>query len=49
MEELEDALVREDVQDVPRGRVDDRQPMDLVLQQGVDGVKETAEAITVVG
>lgn len=43
VEELEDALVCEDVQHVSRRRVDDRQPMDLVLQQGVDGIKQTGE------
>lgn len=41
MQELEDALVSQDVEDVPRRRVDDRQPVNLILQQGVDGVKQT--------
>lgn len=31
----------EDVEDVPRDWVDDRQPVDLILQQGVDGIKQT--------
>lgn len=31
----------EDVEDVPRDWVDDWQPMDLILQQGVDGIKQT--------
>lgn len=48
VEELEDALVCEDVQDVPRGRIDDRQAVDLVLQQGVDGVKQTGETNKVI-
>lgn len=43
VEELEDALVCEDVQHVSWCRVDDRQPMDLVLQQGVDCIKQTGE------
>lgn len=41
VEELEDAFVSEDVEDVPWRRVDDRQPVDLILQQGVDGFKQT--------
>lgn len=41
VEELEDAFMSEDVEDVPRDGVDDRQPMDLILQQGVDGIKQT--------
>lgn len=41
MEELEDSFMSEDVEDVPRDWVDDRQPMDLILQQGVDGIKQT--------
>lgn len=41
MEKLEDAFMSEDVEDVPRDWVDNRQPMDLILQQGVDGVKQT--------
>lgn len=41
VEELEDAFMSEDVEDVPRDWVDDRQPMDLILQQGVDGIKQT--------
>jgi len=41
VQELEDALVSQDVEDVPRRRVDDRQPVNLILQQGVDGVKQT--------
>lgn len=31
----------EDVEDVPRDWVDDGQPVDLILQQGVDGIKQT--------
>lgn len=42
MEELEDPFVGQDVQDIPRLRIDDRQPVDLVLEQGVDGIKEAA-------
>lgn len=41
VEELEDPFMSEDVEDVPRDWVDDRQPMDLILQQGVDGIKQT--------
>lgn len=41
VEELEDSFMSEDVEDVPRDGVDDRQPMDLILQQGVDGIKQT--------
>ena len=32
VEELEDPFMSENVEDVPRDRVDDRQPMDLILQ-----------------
>lgn len=45
MEELEDAFVSEDVEDVSRCRIDDRQPMYLILQQGVDGIKQTEKTI----
>lgn len=41
VEKLEDSFMSEDVEDVPRDGVDDRQPMDLILQQGVDGIKQT--------
>lgn len=43
MEELENSLVGEDVQDVPRLRIDDGQPVDFVSEQGIDGIKEAAE------
>jgi hypothetical protein len=43
MQELEDAFVGEDVQDVARLWVDHRQPMDLILQQRIDGVKKAVE------
>lgn len=36
LEELEDALVGQDVQRVPRVRIDDRQAVDLVPDQGGD-------------
>lgn len=42
MEELEDSLVGQNVQDIPRLGVDHRQPVDLVLEQGIDGIKEAA-------
>lgn len=42
VEELEDALVCQDVQDIARDGLDDRQAMDLVLDQGVDSVEEAA-------
>ena len=42
VQELEDPLVGEDVEDVPRLRVEDGQSVDLVLQQEVDGVVQTA-------
>lgn len=42
VEELEDALVGEDVQHVARDGLNDRQAVDLVLDQGVDGVEEAA-------
>lgn len=45
MEELEDAFVSEDVEDISWYWVDDRQPMYLILQQGVDGIKQTEEHI----
>ena len=40
VQELEDAFVSKDVQDVPRLGVDDRQPVDLILQKRVDGFKQ---------
>lgn len=40
VEELEDALVCQDVQDVARDGLDDGQAVDLVLDQGVDSVEE---------
>lgn len=43
MQELEDAFVGEDVQDVARLWVDHRQPMDLILQQRIDGIKKAVE------
>ena len=42
VEELEDALVRQDVQDIARDGLDDRQAVDLVLDQGVDSIEEAA-------
>lgn len=48
MEELEDSFMSEDVEDVPRDGVDDRQPMDLILQQGVDGIKQTEKTRLVI-
>lgn len=41
MEEPEDSFVGQDMQNVAGLRIDDRQPVDLVFQQGVDGVEET--------
>jgi len=49
VEELEDALVRQDVQDVARDGLDDRQAVDLVLDQGVDGVEEAVGDGDIVG
>lgn len=43
VQKLEDAFVREDVQNVPRLWVDDGQPVDLILQQRVDGFKQTGK------
>lgn len=40
VEKLEDALVRQDVQDIARDRLNDRQAVDFVLDQGVDGIEE---------
>lgn len=34
LQKLENSLVRENVEGVPRQGVDHRQPVDLVLQQG---------------
>lgn len=48
MKELEDPFMSEDVEDVPRDWVDDRQPMDLILQQGVDGIKQTEKTRLVI-
>lgn len=48
VEELEDSFMSEDVEDVPRDGVDDRQPMDLILQQGVDGIKQTEKTRLVI-
>lgn len=42
LEELEDAFVGEDVERVPRVGVDDGQTMDLIPDQGGDGVEEAA-------
>lgn len=42
VEELEDALVRQDMQDIARDGLDDGQAVDLVLDQGVDSVEEAA-------
>lgn len=50
MEKLEDALVRQDVQDVARDRLNDRQAVDFVLDQGVDSIEEAVgDADIVVG
>lgn len=46
VEELEDAFVSEDVEDISWRRVDDGQPVYLILQQGVDGIKQTEETVT---
>lgn len=43
VEEFEDAFVSKDVEDVPWHWVDDRQPVDLILQQGVNGIKQTEQ------
>ena len=42
VQELEDPLVGEDVKDVPRLGVEDGQSVDLMFQQEVDGVVQTA-------
>lgn len=40
MEELEDPFVAENVQDVARHWIDDGESVDLVFEQGIDGIKE---------
>lgn len=42
LQELEDPLVSQDVESVPADGVDDRKTVDLVLDQRVDGFKNTA-------
>ena len=43
LEELENPLVREDVKCIPCDRVDDRQPVNFVFDEGVHCVKQAAD------
>lgn len=50
VKKLEDALVRQDVQDIARDRLNDRQAVDFVLDQAVDSIEEAVgDADIVVG
>lgn len=39
MEEFQDPFVGQNVQDISRLRIYDGQPVDLISEQGIDGVK----------
>lgn len=49
VEKFEDALVRQDVQDIARDGLNDRQAVDFVLDQGVDSVEEAVGDADIAG
>lgn len=43
MQELEDPFVGQNVQHISSLRIDDGQPVDLISEQGIDGIKKAKE------